>query len=181
MTVFMTRTRKGTAASISSNTSSKARGMRRQRNKGKIRAGRYICYSSSLLSSFFHILSCFRSSFCFDCHGCSYEPSSSPGEEMALVEHLKGMDMTSGAKRELKYLLVSLLMLGKEDTARKLQRVAENFQLSQMAAVKLAEDAAASDIIDEKAYSFDRYIQIVRKEPQHGDTFSWQCKALVSP
>ncbi|CAK9163690.1 unnamed protein product [Ilex paraguariensis] len=104
----MSRSRKGSTASISSGTSSKARDMRRQRNKGKIRAG-------------------------------------SPGEEMALVEHLKGMSLVAGAKCELKSLLLSLLMLGKEDIARKLQRIGENYQLSQISAVKLAEDAMSSD------------------------------------
>ncbi|KAE8670730.1 Elongator complex protein 1 [Hibiscus syriacus] len=54
----------------------------------------------------------------------------SPGEEMALVEHLKAMSLTAGAKKELKSLLVSLVMLGEEETARKVQHVGENFQLS---------------------------------------------------
>ncbi|GFS32050.1 IKI3 family protein [Actinidia rufa] len=115
MSAYTKGTRKGSAASISSSTTSKARDMRRQRNKGKIRAG-------------------------------------SPGEEMALVEHLKGMPLTAGAKHELKSLLISLVMVAKEDIARKLQRIGENFQLSQMAAVKLAEDAMSSDIIDEQAH-----------------------------
>ncbi|GMP22931.1 hypothetical protein CsSME_00000724 [Camellia sinensis var. sinensis] len=141
---FMSRTRKGSAASISSTTSTKARDTRRQRNKGKIRAG-------------------------------------SPGEEMALVEHLKGMSLTTGAKGELKALLVSLVMLGKEDIARRLQRIGENFQLSQMAAVKLAEDAMSSDIIDEQAHSLDHYIRKVRKDPQHLDSFCWRSKVLIPP
>ncbi|GFZ14885.1 IKI3 family protein [Actinidia rufa] len=117
MSAYTKGTRKGSAASISSSNTSKARDMRRQRNKGKIRAG-------------------------------------SPGEEMALVEHLKGMSLTAGAKHELKSLLISLVMLAKEDIARKLQRIGENFQMSQIAAVKLAEDAMSSDIIDEQAHSF---------------------------
>ncbi|KAA8534238.1 hypothetical protein F0562_031755 [Nyssa sinensis] len=144
MSAYTTGTRKGSAASISSSTPSKARGMRRQRNKGKIRAG-------------------------------------SPGEEMALVEHLKGMSLTAGAKRELKSLLVSLVMLGMEDIARKLQRVVENFQLSQVAAVKLAEDTMPSDSIDEHAHSLEHYIKKVRKELQHSEAFSWQSKVLLSP
>ncbi|KAI3731084.1 hypothetical protein L1987_62267 [Smallanthus sonchifolius] len=103
MSAYTTGTRKGSAASMSSSGTSK-RGIRRQKKKGKIRAG-------------------------------------SPDEEMALVEHMKGMCLTDGARRELKSLLGCLVMIGKEDTARKLQRVAENFQLSQISAVKLAEDA----------------------------------------
>ncbi|KAF4351259.1 hypothetical protein G4B88_025751 [Cannabis sativa] len=46
----------------------------------------------------------------------------SAGEEMALVEHLKGMCPTVGAKRELKSLLLCLAMLGEVEIARKLQR-----------------------------------------------------------
>ncbi|KAJ8542217.1 hypothetical protein K7X08_017083 [Anisodus acutangulus] len=62
MSAYTLGTRKGSAASINSKASTKAREMRRQRNRGKIRAG-------------------------------------SPGEEIGLVEHLKGMSLTSGAKR----------------------------------------------------------------------------------
>ncbi|KAL6980499.1 Elongator complex protein 1 [Sarracenia purpurea var. burkii] len=141
MSAYTKGTRKGSAASISSSTSSKARDTRRQRNKGKIRAG-------------------------------------SPGEEMALVEHLNAMSLTTGAKHELKSLIVSLLMLGKEDIARRLQRIGENFQLSQMAAVKLAEDAMSTDIIDEHAHSLDQYIQRVRN--QHLDALFWRSKVLIS-
>ncbi|XP_058182511.1 elongator complex protein 1-like isoform X1 [Rhododendron vialii] len=144
MSAYSRGTRKGSAASISLSTSSKARDMKRQRNKGKIRAG-------------------------------------SPGEEMALVEHLKGMSLTTGAKHELRSLLVSLLTLGKEDIARKLQRIGENFQLSQMAAVKLADDVVCSDIIDEQAHSLNCYIQKVGKELQDSDTFSWRSRVLLSP
>lgn len=144
MSAYTTGTRKGSAASISSSTTSKARGIRRQRNRGKIRAG-------------------------------------SPDEEMALVEHLKGMSLAAGAKRELKSLLVSLVMLGKEDIARKLQRFGENFQLSQMAAINLTGDAVSSDIIHENAFSLEQYIQKVRKELLHSEAFSWQAKVFLSP
>ncbi|XP_059666220.1 elongator complex protein 1 [Cornus florida] len=143
MSAYTTGTRKGSAASISSCTSSKARNTKRQRNKGKIRAG-------------------------------------SPDEEMALVEHLKGMSLTAGAKHELKLLLVSLVMLGNEDIARKLQRIGENFQLCQTAAVKLAEDAMGSDSIDEHAHSLEHYGQKMRKELLHSEAFSWRLKVLLS-
>ncbi|KAK9283709.1 hypothetical protein L1049_011959 [Liquidambar formosana] len=143
MSAYTTGTSKGSAASISSSKASKARGTRRQRNRGKIRAG-------------------------------------SPGEEIALVEHLNSMSLTSGGKRELKSLLVSLVMLGKEETARKLQRFGENFQLSQLAAVKLAEDTMSSDSIDEHAHTLEHYIQKVRSELQHSETFPWQLKVLLS-
>ncbi|KAL0343709.1 UNVERIFIED_CONTAM: Elongator complex protein 1 [Sesamum angustifolium] len=105
--------------------------------------------------------------------------AGSPDEEMALVEHLKGMSLTEGAKSELKTLLISLVMLREEDTARKLQRTAEKFQLSQMAAVKLAEDAMTTDKIDEHTFTLDRYVQNIRKEVQNSDAFSWQSKILA--
>lgn len=104
--------------------------------------------------------------------------AGSPDEEMALVEHLKGMSLTEGAKYELKSLLICLVMLRKEDTARKLQRTAEKFQLSQIAAVKLADDSMSVDNIDEHAFNLDSYIQNVRKEMQKSDAFSWQSKIL---
>lgn len=103
----------------------------------------------------------------------------SPDEEMGLVEHLKGMSLAEGAKSEVKSLLISLLMLGEEDTARKLQRTAEKFQLSQIAAVKLAEDAMSTDSIDEHAFTLDHYFQKVRSEAQKSDAFSWQSKVLI--
>ncbi|XVE69146.1 hypothetical protein DITRI_Ditri09bG0127200 [Diplodiscus trichospermus] len=105
----------------------------------------------------------------------------SPGEEMALVEHLKGMSLTAGAKRELKSLLVSLVMLGNEETARKLQHVGESFQLSHMAAVRLAEDTMSNDIINEHAHTLERYVQKVKSEMQDSDTFSWRCRVFLSP
>ncbi|KAL3523789.1 hypothetical protein ACH5RR_016623 [Cinchona calisaya] len=105
--------------------------------------------------------------------------AGSPGEEMALVEHLKGMSLAAGAKNEIKSLLTSLVMLGKEVIARKLQRACESFQLSQMAGVKLAEDAMLTNSMDELVYSLERYIQKVRTDVQHLDAFSWLSKVLV--
>lgn len=99
---------------------------------------------------------------------------------MALVEHLKGMSLTPGAKRELKSLLASLVVLGKEEMAKKLQRTGEAFQLSQMAAVKLAEDTIPNDIIDEHAHTLEHYVQKLRNEQQHSDAFVWRCKVLLS-
>ncbi|XP_022745766.1 elongator complex protein 1 isoform X2 [Durio zibethinus] len=104
----------------------------------------------------------------------------SPGEEMALVEHLKGMSLTAGAKRELKSLLVSLVMIGNEETARKLQHVGENFQLSHMAAVRLAEDTMSNDSINEHAHTLERYLQKVKTEQQDLDAFSWRCRVFLS-
>ncbi|KAK9064148.1 hypothetical protein SSX86_018020 [Deinandra increscens subsp. villosa] len=143
MSAYTTGTRKGSAASMSSSGTSK-RGIRRQKKKGKIRAG-------------------------------------SPDEEMALVEHMKGMCLTAGAKRELKSLLGCLVMIGKEDIARKLQRVGENFQLSQISAVKLAEDAMSCDIVDEHTFVLEDYLKKLRKELLQSEEFSWQSKVFVAP
>ncbi|KAK9157223.1 hypothetical protein Scep_003797 [Stephania cephalantha] len=106
--------------------------------------------------------------------------AGSPGEEMALVEYLKGMSLTIGAQRELKTLLVTLLMLGKEDIARKLQRMGASYQLSQAAAVKLAEDTISNENIDEKAHTLDHYIQKIRGQLPQSDLLSWQSKVLLS-
>ncbi|KAG8480343.1 hypothetical protein CXB51_024732 [Gossypium anomalum] len=105
----------------------------------------------------------------------------SPGEEMALVEHLKGMSLTAGAKQELKSLLVSLVMLGEEETARKVQHVGENFQLSHMAAVRLAEDTLSDDTINEHGHTLERYLQKVKTELKDSDAFSWRCRVFLSP
>ncbi|GKU91909.1 hypothetical protein SLEP1_g5716 [Rubroshorea leprosula] len=105
----------------------------------------------------------------------------SPGEEMALVEHLKGMSLTAGAKCELKSLLVSLVMLGEDKTARKLHHTAENFQLSQMAAVKLAEDTMSTDSINEHAHTLQRYLEKVKCEVPTSEAFSWRPRVFISP
>ncbi|KAL0540979.1 hypothetical protein IC582_021005 [Cucumis melo] len=105
----------------------------------------------------------------------------SPGEEMALVEHLKGMTLTAGPRSELKSLLISLVMLGKEETAKKLQRTAESFQLSQMAAVNLADDTISSDIINEQADTLENYVQALKSEVQKLEAFSWRYKVFPSP
>lgn len=105
----------------------------------------------------------------------------SPDEEMALVEHLKGMSLTAGAARELKSLLGCLVMIGKEDVARKLQRVAENFQLSQTAAVKIASDAMTCESVDEHTFVLEVYLKKLRKDLLQSEEFSWQSKVFVAP
>ncbi|XP_042511807.1 elongator complex protein 1 isoform X2 [Macadamia integrifolia] len=106
--------------------------------------------------------------------------AGSPGEEIALVEHLKGMSLTTGAQHELKSLLVALVMLGNEETARKVQRMGDSFQLSQRAAVKLAEDTVSNNNIDERKHTLEHYVQKVRGELPHLETISWQSKVLLS-
>ena len=95
------------------------------------------------------------------------------------MDHLKGMGLTAGAQRELKSLVVALLMLGKEETARKLQQVADTFQLSQEAAVKLAEDTIASTSTDESTQTLEHYKKKLRELP-HSRVLSWQSKVLLS-
>ncbi|KAF6163588.1 hypothetical protein GIB67_022153 [Kingdonia uniflora] len=108
--------------------------------------------------------------------------AGSPGEELALVEHLKSMSLTSGAQRELKSLVVTLLMLGKEETARKLQRAGESFQLSQMASVKLAEDTISNVNIDEKTHTLEHYLQKVKEDlPHQLEALSWRSEVLLPP
>ncbi|KAI4351060.1 hypothetical protein L6164_005447 [Bauhinia variegata] len=104
----------------------------------------------------------------------------SPGEELALVEHLKGMPLTAEAMRELKSLLVVLVMFGEGETACKLQHTAENLQLSQMAAVRLAEDTMSSDIINEHAHTLENYTQKVKSEMGDSEAFSWRIKVFLS-
>lgn len=106
----------------------------------------------------------------------------SPGEEMALVEHLKGMALTAGAQNELKSLLVVLIQLGKEESARQVQAAAGNFEVSQRAAVKLAEDTVCSDKIDENTHTLEHHIKLLRgHESGHSETGSWRIKALSPP
>lgn len=104
----------------------------------------------------------------------------SPDEEMALVEHLKGMSLTVEARRELKSLLVSLMMFGETETCKKLQQMGENFQLSQMAAVRLAEDTVSNDTINEYAHTLEQYTQKVRSEMHNSEAFSWRLKVFLS-
>ncbi|KAF9599086.1 hypothetical protein IFM89_033693 [Coptis chinensis] len=105
--------------------------------------------------------------------------AGSPGEEIALVEHLKGMSMTSGAQRELRSLLLTLLMLASEEIARKLQQAGDTYQLAQMAAVRLAEDTMSNADIDEKTQTLEHYIQIIHSEWPLSDVFSWESKVLL--
>lgn len=104
----------------------------------------------------------------------------SPGEELALVEHMKGMSMTLEARNELKSLLVCLVMFGEGETARKLQQVGENFQFSQMAAVRLAEDTMSNDSINEYTHTLEHYTQKVRNEMQNSEALSWRAKVFLS-
>ncbi|KAJ1291579.1 hypothetical protein BS78_02G326300 [Paspalum vaginatum] len=108
--------------------------------------------------------------------------AGSPGEEMALVEHLKGMALTGSAQNELKSLLVVLIQLGKEESACQVQESASSFEVSQRAAVKLAEDTVCNDKVDEKAHTLEHYVRMLRAhDSAHSETGSWRIKALCPP
>ncbi|XP_058758036.1 elongator complex protein 1-like isoform X1 [Vicia villosa] len=104
----------------------------------------------------------------------------SAGEEFALVDHLKGMSLRVESRRELKSLLVSLMMFGEGETARKLQQMGENFQLSQMAAVKLAEETISTETINEYAHTLEQYTRKVRDEMHNSEDLSWRLKVFLA-
>lgn len=98
------------------------------------------------------------------------------------MEHLKGMAMTGSAQNELKSLLVVLIQLGKEERARQVQQAADNFEISQRAAVKLAEDTVCSDKVDERTHTLEHYTRTLRdRESSHREAGSWRIKALSPP
>ncbi|XP_010520124.1 PREDICTED: elongator complex protein 1 isoform X2 [Tarenaya hassleriana] len=107
--------------------------------------------------------------------------AGSPGEELALVDHLKGMRLTDGAKRELNSLLVCLVTLGEKGYAKKLQNAAENFQVTQMAAVELADDTLSSESLDEDTYSLELYVRKLGTSARNSDAFSWMLKVFICP
>ncbi|XP_008810803.1 elongator complex protein 1 [Phoenix dactylifera] len=106
--------------------------------------------------------------------------AGSPGEEMALVEHLKGMSLTASAQHELKSLLKALVMLGKEEIAQQIQSVGDHFQLTQEAAVKLAEDTMTNETVDENTHTLEHYVKKLRA-PHHLQALCWQSKVLMPP
>lgn len=174
------RSTKESSASVISSSASKSRGARRPKKGGKIRAGRWVTrfglFHSKLYFAMFPLVCLFILSthynHCF----------LSPGEEMALVDHLKGMSLTTGAQKELRSLLVVLTQLGKEDVARQVQLAGDNFEVSQVAAVKLAEDTISTDKMDENAHTLEHYTKMLRAhKPITGETNSWQIKALSPP
>ena len=165
----MDRSTKESSASVISSSASKSRA-RRQKKGGKIRAGRLATCTFGVGSR----LSVVQTDNVF--------LLCSPGEEMGLVEHLKGMALTGSAENELKSLLVVLIQLGKEETARQVQQAADNFEVSQRAAVKLAEDTVSNDKVDENAHTLEHYIRMLRAHGSgHSETGSWRIKALSPP
>ncbi|GJN31741.1 hypothetical protein PR202_gb20177 [Eleusine coracana subsp. coracana] len=106
--------------------------------------------------------------------------AGSPGEEMALVEHLKGMALKSSERNELKNVLVVLLQFGKEEIARQVQQAGDNFEVSQRAAVKLAEDTVCDSKIDENAHTLEHYMRMLRalESGYSEESTSWRIKAL---
>ncbi|RWW73252.1 hypothetical protein BHE74_00018887 [Ensete ventricosum] len=105
--------------------------------------------------------------------------SYSPGEELALVEYLKGMALTESSQRELKSLVVTLIMLGLEEIACKLQSAADAYQISQQAAVRLAEDTVTNDVLDENAHTLENYMK--RLKAPYVEALPRLSKALFPP
>lgn len=158
-----------------SSNASKSRAARRQKKGGKIRAGRSAtCALGVDLRLFVCLFVVWTDLYLYAC---------SPGEEMALVEHLRGMALTGGAQSELKSLLVALIQLGQAETARRVQEAADSFEVSQRAAVKLAEDTVSSDRVEERAHTLERYVRMLRdRESGHGEAGgTWRINALSPP
>ncbi|EPS70132.1 hypothetical protein M569_04629, partial [Genlisea aurea] len=106
--------------------------------------------------------------------------AGSPNEEAGLVEHLKGMRLSEGAKTELKSLIECLVMNGEGKLGRRVQVSGEKFQAYQIGAVRLCESAAAGGG-DEAALNLDAYVTaLVRKEIlENSDDFSWRSTVLL--
>lgn len=73
--------------------------------------------------------------------------AGSPGEEAALVEHLMGMELTTGTLEGIQKLLHVLVLLSHNPVAEKLQRLAFQFQSSQRKAVLEADGSSGRDHI----------------------------------
>ncbi|KAH7659336.1 Elongator complex protein 1 [Dioscorea alata] len=104
--------------------------------------------------------------------------AGSPGEEMGLVDHLKSMSLTESARRDLKSILRALVMTGEADTAKQVQSLGKNFELSQQAAEKLIEDTIGTNIIDESSHTLEHYLKILQGS-SHSQILSWQSKVLI--
>lgn len=107
--------------------------------------------------------------------------AGSPGEEFALVEHLQSMVLSSRAQEELKLLLEVLLLLGEEETARKLQNFAARYQTSQLAAVKDAEEKLAEEQADGTTGTQNENADNLRKKLGVCDMLCWQWEMLSPP
>ncbi|MCO5559918.1 hypothetical protein L7F22_013522 [Adiantum nelumboides] len=72
--------------------------------------------------------------------------AGSPGEEAALIEHLKGMKVAERTLEEIQKLLHILVFFKQNVVAEKVQRLVFQFQSSQQKAVHEAEGSVADDI-----------------------------------
>lgn len=95
------------------------------------------------------------------------------------MEYLKGMSLTESSQRELKSLVVTLIMLGLEEIARKLQSAADAYQISQQAAVRLAEDTVTNDVLDENTHTLENYMK--RLKALYVKALPRLSKALLPP
>ena len=71
---------------------------------------------------------------------------SSPGEEVALIEHLKGMELRASTLEAIQKLLHTLVLLEHSLVAEKLQHVTLQFQTSQRKAVFETDDSSSERI-----------------------------------
>lgn len=74
--------------------------------------------------------------------------AGSPGEEAALLEHLKKMELTTGTLEDLRKLICFLVLIGHYSKAEKLQLLAARFQSHQYRAVLEADGSLASDDVN---------------------------------
>lgn len=81
----------------------------------------------------------------------------SPGEEAALVEHMKGMELRDITLEAVQKLLHALVLLGHTQVAEKLQHVTSRFQNSQRKAV--LETGGTSQTIDMPPYNW--YMEVL--------------------
>ncbi|KAL3695969.1 hypothetical protein R1sor_010045 [Riccia sorocarpa] len=106
--------------------------------------------------------------------------AGSPGEEMALVEHLRGTVLSGTKLEEQRLLLQALLQLGLEDIARKLQRTISHFINVQEAAVRQAEEKIKEEQSRDQIPEQEReQVEQIRSNPTVGPkNVQWQWEVL---
>lgn len=70
---------------------------------------------------------------------------NSPGEEIALLEHLKELSLSTRLKEELGRLLQVLVFCAQQEAAKRLQDVASQYESTQREAVRLAQQKRAQE------------------------------------
>ncbi|KAL2642617.1 hypothetical protein R1flu_010204 [Riccia fluitans] len=90
--------------------------------------------------------------------------AGSPGEEMAIVEHLRGTALSGTKLEEQRLLLQALLQLGHEEIARKLQRTISHFIHVQKEAIRQAEEKIKGE------HCNDQIPQLEREQVEHSSS-----------